>query len=224
MTAGATDITHLDLQAAQEFGGSLLDCPGTVIYSQPPTWENGLSSQDETWTHPGDPSCYLISQVADDMPGGVITAVRFWGISFQTYTPCPDMGVRVYDDAGGIPGNVVCQYQGPSTCEQVVGYPGAISFEHCVVLAEPCHADAGWIECQALYCRFYTGWGQWYWAVHLPVNGSQVYFLSDFFGFPNWTPGNIVFGDFYDVAFELLNDGSTGTERTSWGEIKHFYR
>ncbi|MFH1278132.1 MAG: hypothetical protein ABIK65_07115 [Candidatus Eisenbacteria bacterium] len=227
MTAGAVDDPQLGAVTGSEFQGVRLDCPGTVCWSQLPTWTNGGSSQDEVYPNNDPGLCPLISETADDFPGGVcppITAIRFWGVALVAFTDCPDMAVRFFFDGGGVPGALNCETIGPAACELVTGYPGIPSYEHCVVLAEPCNMpNGGWVECQALYCRGLTGLGQWYWAVSPVANGSEVMFRSSFFGFPNWVPGSSAFGDYYDASFELLS-GMTPTEETSWGSIKTMYR
>ena len=229
MTAGAEAVTELGQTEAVEFSGVRLDCPGDPCWSQLPTWENGGASHDESFYYPGDPSCPIVGEMADDFPGPcVITAVRFWSIAPSGFTTCPDMRVVIWNNSasGCVPGAMACEYAGAATCEEVTGYPGYPSYEHCVVLDEPCDMpDGGWITCQALYCRTYgPSAGQFFWAMHTyPINGCPNMIRSVYFGYPDWTSSTNWLGTTYDSSFELLT-GVTGTENSSWGEIKQMYR
>lgn len=57
----------------------------------------------------------------------------------------------------------------------------------------------------------WQGSGQGFWLTASPGWGSQIYFKSDHFGFPNWVTGDQVFGAQYNVAFDI-DGGCAGGE------------
>jgi hypothetical protein len=229
MSASAEDVTQLGWQEPAGYETTReCDCPGYLCYSQVPTWENGGAAQDETY----DPACPtgLVSECADDFPPlecCPITCVKWWGITFQPpHIPVPPYRIRFYGP--GLPPQdpPVCNYVVTPLQNEVAGFPGALSYEYCAELPEPCvMAGGGWISIQALYCRTTTGFGQWFWAMHTaPIQGNEGMFRSVYFGYPNWVPNSLVFGEPYDHDFELYTIYPTATESSSWGTVKQLYR
>ncbi|MCD4733628.1 hypothetical protein K8R78_05265 [bacterium] len=51
------------------------------------------------------------------------------------------------------------------------------------------------------------------------ATGSEVYFSSNYFGYPDWVAGNTVFGSFYDIGFAIYEHISA-VEEATWGQIK----
>jgi hypothetical protein len=155
--------------------------------------------------------------------------VRFWGITTGApYLECPTFAIEIRPDDGGKPHiqEILCETRAAATCELVDGFPGFPSYEHCVVLAEPCTQDTIplWLTCQALYCRDdLPGSGVWYWAVHLPQEfGSEIWYRTT--PVPWWIPGHTIFGEYYDASFELLTGGATPAQDSSWGRLKALFR
>jgi len=94
------------------------------------------------------------------------------------------------------------------------------------VFPEPCAQEGGiaWFSPVLIYCRSQTGYGQSWVETHTRANGNQACFRSVYFGYPVWTPASVVgWGDF-DHGFELLTEGGTPTEQSSWGTLKDLYR
>jgi hypothetical protein len=56
--------------------------------------------------------------------------------------------------------------------------------------------------------------GQSFWATSdaPPESQTEVYFRSDYFGYPDWTEGHLVFGDYYDVSFRIYGEGEIPPE------------
>jgi hypothetical protein len=50
-----------------------------------------------------------------------------------------------------------------------------------------------------------NGGGQSFWATST-ANGIEIWFKSDYFGYPDWVPGSTLFGDYYDVAFCITGE------------------
>jgi hypothetical protein len=229
VTAMADVVPHVGpTPMGAPYHGSRLDCPGVPCYTQIGSWDNGGSSQDEMFYYT-DPNCYLVSEMADDFPPDVcciVTAVRSWSVTTgPPYVPCPDLGVRFFEP-GPSPGAMMCDHAGPATCEEVSGYPGLPSFEHCSILAEPCNVImGGWVGVRSLDCRYMSGLGQFFWAMSEGIAyGQEAHFKSDYFGYPDWVPGSYVFGVQYSMFFELLSEFPSATESSSWGTVKQLYR
>jgi hypothetical protein len=60
------------------------------------------------------------------------------------------------------------------------------------------------------YNPTYYGSSFWLTAVAPPESKSQIYFRSENFGYPTWTPGEQIFGDKYDVNFRLYGEVEGG--------------
>jgi hypothetical protein len=210
-------------------------CDGaTVCWSQAPGWNNGGASQDEVINGGGDPNCYLISELADDFPWGSelacteITHVTAWYLTTGGPMDCLEFIINFIPDAGGIPNEteIYCSFFGQTACAEVSGYPGYPSYELCATLDEPCVIPDDqwmWLMVQAAYCRALTGYGQCFVEMHTYTQGFEVAFRSSYFSYPTWVPGSLVFGDYYDMGFELLSGEPTPVEESTWGQMKTLY-
>jgi hypothetical protein len=209
VSASADDITAPGLSSGGEFIEPVTDCPGEAKFSSFPGWSNGGASQYEDWFYPGDPNCYLTAELADDFPneGHPITAVRWWTITTGApYADVMPFVINIWMDAGTCPDEdaLKCTYKVDAKTVEVAGYPGLPSYEHCAVLPEPCEQTGGvaWFSAPAAFCRAYTGYGQNFHEDHTPVNwGNELCFRSAYFGYPNWVPGSVLWGEFYDGGF-----------------------
>jgi hypothetical protein len=219
---------------------NVTDCPGFVKWSQPPEdpsqWFNGTASHDEYQTGDGP----LDSETADDFPGTgpPITGARFWYvIDVPTEPDCPvfELTVRLgRNDGSCLPIEddgvaVICQSEDTAKCVQIGTQFGRPAYEACAQFAEPCEQEVGgmnlWFTMQAIYDRDATGWGQCFWGANgIILNGCEVAFRGPVFGFPNWTPGNVVFGAVLDCMYELMFTDDTPVQETSWGTLKDLYR
>jgi len=52
------------------------------------------------------------------------------------------------------------------------------------------------------------------------ATGSEIYFSSGYFSYPDWVTGTTVFGSAYDMGFNIYGTTLTGVEEATWGSIK----
>ncbi len=173
-----------------------------VIYDNGPwTGENLLSSQL-------DSSLPLDSAVADDFVLGdnyLVTDAHWVGGYYNGSYVAADWRVTIYEDTGAGPGVVIYSedmaFAGLN--EQLVGYDnnGAANYSYDATFAAPLALAAGtyWISFQGMndYPPQSAVSGT------TAVNNSEGYFMSNYFGFPNWVPGSSVFGVGYDIPFSI---------------------
>jgi hypothetical protein len=232
VSVSADDILAPGMSAGGGWVDYVTDCPGMVKYSQTPEWINGGASQDEVQADPDNCGTGVAAEVADDFEfaGAPITAVRFWNITNgNPYGDDLIWRITIWADNGTCPAEdaFYCQYKAPSKNVEVQGYPGLPSYEHCVILPEPCPQEGGiaWFSPVAIYCRATSnGYGQAFVEMHTNYVGNEICFRSAFFGYPTWVPGSNVFGDFFDHGFELLYTDDVPVEPSSWGTLKDLYR
>jgi hypothetical protein len=107
------------------------------------------------------------NQGADDFtatgPGFSINEVVAPG--FNQGTPLTAMNVQFFDDAGGVPGAVICNYTNIPTVDDGVG-------NTTTALSPPCAVPPGlhWVSVQARLD--FLSSGQWFWAGSSSANGN----------------------------------------------------
>ena len=188
------------------------DCEGVIKWEQLPNGVSGLSSQDD--------QCYpFLSEVADDFMGDgeMMIGAGWWGVYWNGTPIAPDaFNLKVYADGGGAPGELIYS-EAVTDYNETFGDP----YGYCALLSEGVMKMDGmtyWLGVQAVFC-FPPQWG--YGTGE--GSGSEIHFLSAFFGYPDWVPGSVVFGVPYDAAFLLYNGGEVPTEDATWSEIKALY-
>jgi hypothetical protein len=189
------------------------DCGTEWKWEQMPDGQSGLAAQDD--------QCYpFLAECADDFmgDGSNVTGVGWWGVFWNGSPVAPDgFQITIYlSDPDGCPGEAICS-EFVTDYNQTAGDP----YGYCATLAEACPKADGvsyHVSTTAVFC-FPPQWG----SATGTGNGQQMCFRSAFFGFPDWVPGNVVFGVNYDLAFLLYNDGIVPTEDASWSSIKNLY-
>ncbi len=173
-------------------------------------WDNGMdysgvgSSQDDT-------AYGLVSEMADDFvleaPNTIVQDVEwlggYWGTGYNTAHF--DWRIRIYEDAGDIPGNNIFDqvYPNAQTNETFVEDNGAsIWYHHAIVMADLplVGGDKYWVSAQGVG----DIWPQAGFGLHQDaIIMHEAFFRSDYFGYPNWTTSSTVFGYSADNCFQI---------------------
>ena len=187
-------------------------CEG-AIYESSPEGTSGLSCERRS-----DPDA-LESWVVDDVAFGAdatVTDLHFW--CFNTDPGFDFRGVGDYiillDDAGA-PGAVVAEVLDAPLARYFTGrersdLPGQpvylFTFDN---LNHELVAGTYWFGMRPL--NYGTAAQNW-WFNADPIIGSPVYFKSEYFGFPDWTPSFDVFEVDYDVRFCVTGTGGVACD------------
>ncbi len=193
------------------------DCPGTQKWLQEPDPAgNLLACQD-------DVTIGFRAQAADDFmgDGDNLRSIGWWG-GYWNGSPAPPDAFEVsffLKAFGDCPGEMIYQEVDANYHETLVGTDG----DYCIELDELIpKVDGENYEVSIVAVLIFPP--QWGWATSLQGNGKQCCFRSEYFSFPDWVPGNTVFGSIYELSFVLFNDGATPVEESSWSGIKDLYR
>jgi len=174
--------------------------PEPVLYSNGyPTWDNGLAC--DRWVG-GDLEAWVVDDVVltDD---ATLTGMAWWTVTDDTYDFENTDDFIILEDDGGAPGAVITEQM------DVPNYrfaTGEIQFGRSVyvyvITGLNVNLPAGtyWIGMRPVN---QGDTGQNFWAASATITGSPIYFKSDYFGFPDWTPSMDIFGADYDVNFCL---------------------
>ncbi len=132
------------------------------------------------------------------------------------------MDLYVWDDVGGVPGNVIC---GP-----VPVTPGSIAFwpslsRHVFEVPDPCCVQG------LLWVGYWGNWpGQlapWYVGADLDgFGGCPLTNIAPGIGYPTgWTNTSQVWGptQALGIGYEAVNCESVPVQRSTWGTIKNLY-
>ena len=184
---------------------------------QPIIWDNGMDYEGmgaSQW----DPSFNFDPICADDFileePDNTIHDVHWMG---GYWNGPPDDGdfdweVTFYEDRGdgNAPGAIIWQHLYPNAEVSetfIEGTPGGSNFySYSVILADPLTVTPGakyWISVQG-HGAFPPQSGFCY---HSTILLHMGVFKSAYFGFPDWTDSQVVFGTAYDFAFQLTGEG-----------------
>jgi hypothetical protein len=171
-------------------------------------WDNGMnytglgSAQD-------DPSISFTTEMADDfMLAGNLTIQDvhwrggYWNTNYAT--GAFNWRIRIYNDAGDVPGNTLFDhvYLNAEVNRVFIEDTGStIYYDYSVGMADlPLAAGKYWLSCQGVGA-FPPQSG---WAMHTsPILLHQAYFRSVYFGYPDWTNSQTVFGTAYDNCFQI---------------------
>jgi hypothetical protein len=192
----------------------------------PYPYGNALASQDDQ-VYP------FFAQVADDWlcdETGLIVAVEWWGTYWNPGPPPPPgyfFMIEFWSDDGE-------PYPESSPLDLLYQEPCFIFFEDYDVDYEQYHyfqyldfpfqqfaGNKYWLSIYAVF-PYPPQFG---WCIGEPPWGDPANFKSDFFGYPEWTPSQYVWGELYDMAFALYKPAPNNpVEDTSWGSIKAMFR
>jgi hypothetical protein len=166
-----------------------------IVWNNGMQWDNALASQEDN-TYGLDPRAADDFSFVDDT---LVGAIQYIMDNEGEHSAC----IEFFEDDGGLPGDL---YAGPFCLEQ--------ADYSMIAPVDP------WVnEYIAPFDAVEFNGGETYWvtvygnydyppqaflAAHSDnINLSQCAFKSSYFGFPNWVPGEDVFGIPYDVAFIL---------------------
>jgi hypothetical protein len=206
-----------------------VDPTGTVCWSQAPNLD-GLIGSSEVIS-----AFALETELANDFlvgAGPFLDAARWWG-GYYNYAPgdplVTSFNLRFYDDAGCVPGSILCEYVIPSNANETFIYnQGGLFpvYEYNDLVCCPVAGDVlYWFGAQAGDHPFPPQWGRIEAAGGVQL--CDTVFKGAIFSFPDWTPAVDVFGVSFDAAQELscaeTCDG-VATQETNWGAIKGLYK
>ncbi len=173
-------------------------CTNSVYHNGSPDWINGLACDRRA---DGSLEAWIVDDVVVSSSID-IEELHFWTLTQNGYDFQNTGDVVIYnnDGANGTPGSVVVELNDvPATREDL----GETHFNIPAYIYEisglNIHLNAG---------TYFIGMrpvnsgtiAQNYWGT-TAVNGSEIYFKSVYFGYPNFVPGSTLFGGAYDVAF-----------------------
>ncbi len=174
---------------------------------------------DSTWMDPPNLNGLIASseligadgvetEVANDFVVGEeldLGRIEWWGGYFN-YTPgnphVQGFNIVLYDDSEGKPNSVIAEWLLPSVTETFVGNQGAFPlYSYAADVDVPLEPDQRyWLSVQADDHVYPPQWGR---LAAGAVTGLDSQFRSDYFGFPQWTSCQTVFGQPYDASFGL---------------------
>jgi hypothetical protein len=192
----------------------------------PYPYGNALASQLD--------DCYpFFAQCADDFlceDPDPIVAVEWWGTFWNPGPPPPPdifFVIEFWTDNGlpypdSHPLDLI--YQEPCYFWEEDYDPDYEQYHFFQYLDVPFQQYPGnlyWISIYAYFC--YPP--QWGWCIGEPPFADCTNFYSPFFGYPEWTSSEIVWGLCYDQAFVLYKPFEPNpVEETSWGTIKAMFK
>ncbi|MCD4733777.1 hypothetical protein K8R78_06015 [bacterium] len=217
---------------SSDSGSSIFHSPfvgaafGTLIY------DNGVPMDGSTYVNIGsaqyDTGSGLDSKIADDFT--IATAVNFGGVEFLggewngSHTDWAGFDVEIFADDSGAPANppgtplhVVHVDWADITSSTTVVDNGTSWVDHIVVEDfGPIALTAGdyWFSIWP-YQAFPPQTGM---MLAPTAAGSQIYFSSGYFGYPDWVTGSTLGWDPSDLGFIMYEWQSV--EEATWGQIK----
>jgi hypothetical protein len=203
------------------------DGDGVVCFSQPPNLDGLIGSSEQILTFG------LESELANDFlpnASGYVDNARWWGGYYNYVLGDPlstYWNLRFYEDAGCIPGAVLCEYVTTSNANETFIYNQGGFYPVYEYNWDVCCAVAAdnlyWFGAQSGDHPFPPQWGR---LAANAVEYCDTVFKSAFFAFPDWVPAVDVFGVSFDCSqeFTCIDNCGTATETNSWGAIKGLYR
>lgn len=176
----------------------------------------------------------LDSRCADDFvttDAYTITGVEFLGGEWNggsAWTAWTGMDIEIFADDSGAPANppgaplhTAHVVWGDITSSTVVVDNGTSWVSHIVIesfTAYDLAAGSYWFSVWPYLDRG-TGDPQTGMMATATATGSESYFSSGYFGYPDWVAGSSVFGSAYDMGFNIYGT-LIGIEEATWGQIK----
>jgi hypothetical protein len=181
-----------------------LDPDRDTCWSQGPNLEGLLISSEVINSYD------IESEFANDFlsSGGVVRRARWWG-GYYYYVPgdplVTSFNLRFYDDAGGTPGSILCEYVIPTNANESFLYDQGASplYEYrdddvCCPVVE---GIPYWFVAQAGNHRYPPQWGRL--AAAGGVQLSDAMFRCAAFGYWDWTPTVDFIGFAWDASQEF---------------------
>jgi hypothetical protein len=203
------------------------------------------SGRDVCWSEPADLNGLIGSseqilafgletELANDfVPNDIrIIHATWWGGFWNNTTPCvsgittPGFNLRVYEDAGCVPGTVIADFATTSFTEESVGCQAG-AYPMFKWGADVCFEVIGdnlyWFSAQMIDHAFPPQAGR---LASAGVVGCDTVFKSVYFAYPDWTPAIDVFGVAFDCSqeFTCASTCIVATQPSTWGQIKGLYR
>jgi hypothetical protein len=198
-----------------EFRGvqALGTSPGGGVSGYNVVWDNGMNYNNMGSTQ-NDTTILLVSLIADDFIFTEKQTVRDVHWRGGYYGPAEDgdfdWEIIFYNDngTGNQPGTVIASYYylNAETHETYIGLVGSgICYDYSVDLPKPVEFAANtkyWISIQGIGdLPPQSGW-----AMHTDsILLHEAVFKSAYFGFPDWTNTSTVWGEPYDMCFQLTS-------------------
>jgi hypothetical protein len=194
-------------------GLNVLNTDRSIVWSQPPNLD-GLILSSEVIADYG-----LESELADDFNHAWAyppVLVRWWAGYFSN-NGCGDFGsatrwnLRVYEDGGCVPGNLVWEQHGAYSYEYAIYCQGGaypiFQYEAPDFNFNGMHNTRYWFSAQACDHDYPPQVGR---LAAAAAFGCESCFRSTFFSFPNWVPATVVFGQEVDASLEFETYGIDG--------------
>lgn len=207
-----------------------------VCWSEPPNLDGILFSSeivgDRGWNSEVANDCLLYSG-----PEGLfLTVIRWWGGYFDAGSPgSACFHLRLYDDAGGSPGELFLETCVPHDCHETFLYEqlgGNYIYGYEYVLEHPISVPSGvpfWFSVQVGTDTYPPQWGR-LGGIDVINNGSM--FRDEYVSYTDWTLCSEVLAEEYDAAQEFVCLTTSGIEepdspklrRITWANVKSLYR
>jgi hypothetical protein len=204
-----------------------VDSDGVVCWSQGPNLDGLIGSSEQILAFG------LESELANDFlpnAGGYVDNARWWGGYYNYLLGDPlvtTFNLRFYEDAGCVPGPVLCEYIIGSNANETFIYDqfGFPVYEYNWDTCCPVSVDnLYWLGAQAGDHPFPPQWGRLEAAGGVQL--CDTVFKSAYFSYPDWVPAVDVFLVSFDCSQELtcIDECGTAVETNSWGAIKGLYK
>jgi hypothetical protein len=222
LIAGIASAEDYPILSAGGGGMNPLDYDRTIIWEDTPNLD-GLIGSSEQILEFG-----LESELANDfLIEAEVTICKWtWWGGYYGYVPGDPLvdywNMRVYDDGGCVPLNVLLEIVTPSNANETFIYDqgGFPIYEYWHCEAFPLQPNLYWFGAQAGDHVFPPQWGRL--AAEI-VQLCDTVFKSAYFAFPDWIPAIDVFGQPYDASQRMEDDCATPVEMTTWGAIRSLY-
>jgi len=190
------------------FGESPFECPckDALWHNGEPDWRDGVTCERRT-----DGS--LESWVVDDVifeEDVVVRDLHWWAVTDDAFQFQNSDDIIILTDEGGMPGQPLVELFDVynfryDTCRDEWG---RTVYVYCIEDLEiPLPAGRYWFGMRPVN---YNG-SQNFNLTAAPNGTYEAYFRSEDFGYPDWTPISVVFGEAYDMAFCVTGEpASTG--------------
>jgi hypothetical protein len=210
VTANTTNDQEIT-PACLETGAERVDNSGVWTINPDVVWDNGYPNEVNGLCCQRVGSV-PVSDVADDFhttQTWTITGAEWDTIDDTTYAWDGTDDMIIYEFTPTGPGAIVQEiWNVPNTRVQMGELFGRPWWRYTIdLVAEGLEFDLPAGDYYILLRPYTPGTiGQSFWATSdaPPESQSEVYFRSDYFGYPDWVIGNIVFGTSYDVSFRIF--------------------
>jgi len=186
--------------------------PGTLYLNYDGTAENGYC-----WQYGGIVPPYYGAFAECYSNVGSVCGIELYltGIGY----PCGPCDLYVWDDAGGIPGNVLTTTTGNNPCP-VATWPSISTHDFAIGANNvPANIWVGyWLDASQAVCGYFV-------AADLDgFGGCPFTNIAPGIGYPTgWNNASVVWGPTQALGIGVWNYGINPTQETSWGRVKAAY-